>query len=159
MRSLAARNPHKQKPVALVTMREKYDCLTCVTAMLLGIEYEEVKEAFGANIDPDADRTEEGNRLRNAQALLFERYRFEQLHLSFLPPIRGGRRYWLGVRIEDPSDPHSATMTHSVVVDECGRVFDPNPEYGEFPSIEKWSNAMSLKHQIEFAVEVFEYSL
>jgi hypothetical protein len=159
MRNLAARNPAKSKAVRLVSMREKYDCLTCITAMLLGIEYDEVKEAFGQNIDPDADPLEESNRLQNASAMLFEKHHCGQLHLSFLPPITEGRRYWVAVRIDDPSNPHSATMTHSIVINEVGRVFDPNPEYGEFESYEKWSAAMTLPHQLEFAVEVYEYSL
>jgi hypothetical protein len=159
MRLLAARNSSKSSEVKLVNMRGKYDCLTCITAMTLGIDYEEVERTFGGNLDPDADRNEESMRLQNAQALLFERHNRGQLHLSSLPPLREGRRYWVGVRIHDPSNPHSNTMTHSIVLDEFGRVFDPNPEYGFFPSLPKWRQAMSLEHELEFAVEVFEYSL
>jgi hypothetical protein len=158
MRYLAARNPKKAKPIMFVPMREKYDCLTCVTAMLLGIEYDEVKEAFGENIDPDAERHDECFRLQQATLLLLEKHHCGQLQLSKVPPITEGRRYWIGVQIDDPSNRHSATMTHSIVVDEYGHVFDPNPEYGVFQSLGEWTRAMTLPHNIEFAVEVFEYS-
>ena len=89
---------------------------------------------------------------------LIQRHHRGVLHLSALPPITEGRRYWVAVRINDPSNSLSETMTHSIV-DEAGKVFDPNPEYGEFKSLTAWHAAMTLQHELEFAAEMFEYSL
>ena len=50
-------------------------------------------------------------------------------------------------------------MAHSIVVDEQGRVFDPNPQYGKFESLKDWSAAMSLPHKIEYVTGLFNYSL
>ena len=55
-------------------MRGKYNCLTCVTAMLLGIEYDEVEKAFGGNLDPTKDRKEESARLRSGLRMLLMKY-------------------------------------------------------------------------------------
>jgi hypothetical protein len=140
-------------------MREKYDCMTCVTAMLLGLKYEEVVAAFGGNIDPSKDHREEGQRLYWAfERLLLKLQRGALNHLD-MPPLKQGRRYWITVRIDDPTQPLSKEMTHSIVVDEAGKVFDPNPQYGQFKSIAEWQAAMSLPHQLESASEIFEYSL
>jgi hypothetical protein len=159
MRHLAARNPRSSEAIVLVPMRGKYDCLTCVTAMLLGIKYEEVEMAFGGNIDPSKDRVEESQRLYNAFELLIQRNNRGVLHVQDVPPIVEGRRYWVGVRIDDPTNPLSQSMTHSIVIDEAGTVFDPNPEYGEFKSLKDWRTAMTLPHELSFASEMFEFSL
>ena len=159
MRHLAAIDSSNSAAIVLVPMRGKYDCFTCVAAMLLGIKYEDVEIAFGGNIDPSKDRAEETERLHNAFVTLTEQHHRGVLHILAMPPIKEGRRYWVGVRIDDPSNPLSQIMSHSIVVDETGRVFDPNPEYGEFPSLKEWSTAMTLPHKLAFAVEMFEYSL
>jgi hypothetical protein len=159
MRYLAARNPRKSAPIVLVPMHGKYDCLTCVTAMLLGIRYEDVENAFGGNIDPSKDRAEESQRLYTAFRTLIERHHRAILEISAMIPIMEGPRYWVTVRINDPTNPLSQIMTHSIVVDEIGRVFDPNPQYGQFQSLTDWHNAMSLPHELESATEMFEYSL
>jgi hypothetical protein len=54
MRHLAARNPGYSPAIELVGMRTKYDCVACVSTMLLGVEYEEVEKSFGGNFDPAA---------------------------------------------------------------------------------------------------------
>lgn len=159
MRHLADKNPMNSAAIALVRMRGKYDCLTCVTAMLLGIKYEDVEKAFGGNIDPSKDRAEETQRMSNAFETLIQQYRRGVLHVSGIQPIRSGRRYWVAIRINDPTNPLSGSMTHSIVVDENGRVFDPNPQYGEFKSLADWHAAMTLPHEVAFASEMFEYSL
>ena len=159
MRHLTDTDPINSAAIVLVPMRGKYDCLTCVTAMLLGISYEDVEKAFGGNIDPSKDRTEETQRMSDAFETLIQQYHRGVLHVSAVPPIKAGRRYWVTVRIHDPADPLSETMTHSIVVDETGRVFDPNPQYGEFKSLADWDAAMTLAHEVDFASEMFDYSL
>ena len=159
MRYLAARNPRNSVKIIFVPMREKYDCLTCVIAMLLGITYEEVLAAFGGNIDPSKDRSNECDRVYAAFHRLIQQHHRGILELESVPSLEEGRRYWLGIRIDDPRNPLSQTMTHSIVIDEVGRVLDPNPEYGQFKSLQEWDSAMTLPHIIEFATEIFEYSL
>jgi len=127
--------------------------------MLLGIKYEDVEEAFGGNIDPSKGQAEESQRLQIAFEALIQRHHRGVLHLSAMPPITEGRRYWVGVSINDPTNPLSQIMTHSIVIDEAGKAFDPNPEYGEFKSLRDWRTAMTLPHELEFAAEMFEYSL
>jgi hypothetical protein len=39
------------------------------------------------------------------------------------------------------------------------RVFDPNPQYGEFKSLKDYRAAMTLPHELDHATEVFEYTL
>jgi len=43
-------------------MRGEFDCLTCVTAMLLAIKYEEVEQAFSGNLDPARGQEQEGKK-------------------------------------------------------------------------------------------------
>lgn len=158
MRYLADANPRGATPIVLVPMRGKHDCLTCVAAMLLGMSYDQVESAFGGNIDPSKDREKEAERLQWAFQNLIEQHNRYVLHLSTLPDIRAGRRYWVAVRIDDPGNPLSKIMTHSVAVDETRRVFDPNPSYGQFESFEEWRAAITLPHEVEFASEIFEFS-
>jgi hypothetical protein len=159
MRYLAAKNAKHSPPIALVTMRGKYDCMTCVTAMLLGIEYEEVEQAFGGNLDPTKGQEEEITRLHQAFFMLLEKHRCSVIQLASMPFIAEGRRYWVGVKIHDPSNALSQRMGHSIVIDESGKVFDPNPQYGVFLSLKQWQAAMTLPHELEHATEVFEYVL
>jgi hypothetical protein len=81
------------------------------------------------------------------------------IELDVMPPIVEGRRFWVGVQINDPSNSLSQIMSHSIVVDEFGKVFDPNPQYGEFTSLKEWQAAMTLSHKLEHATEVFEFTL
>jgi hypothetical protein len=159
MRWLAARNPKYSTPITLVPMRGKFDCMTCVTAMLLGIEYKDVEYAFGGNLDPARGPEQESQRLHQAFFTLLEKHHRGVIQLATMPTIVEGRRYWVGVRIDDPSNPLSQTMGHSIVVDEFGKVFDPNPQYGEFKSLKDWRAAMTLPHELDHATEVFEYTL
>lgn len=159
MRYLAARNPKHSPPITIVRMRGKYDCLTCVTAMLLGIKYEDVDQAFGGSPDPAKDRKEETRRQNQALRTLLEKHGRGAIQLSAVPPIVEGRRYWVGVYIRDAGNPLSETMTHSVVVDEFGKVFDPNPQYETFQSLKQWRAAITHPHELEHATEVFEYVL
>ncbi len=127
--------------------------------MLLGTAYEDVEHAFGGNLDPSKEQAEETSRLHGAFTLLLEKHKRGMIQLAAVPPITEGRRYWVGVRINDPTNELSERMTHSIVVDEFGRVFDPNPQYGTFSSLREWQAAMTLPHQIEHATEIFEYTL
>src|SRR5438309_10220787 len=99
MRRLTATNPGKWAPIRLVNMRGKHDCMTCVTAMLLGISYEEVETAFGGNIDPSKDHAEESRRVYWAFHRLIERYKRGILQIEAVPSMVEGRRYWVGVRV------------------------------------------------------------
>jgi hypothetical protein len=159
MRYLAARNPKHSPQISLVPMRGKYDCMTCVTAMLLGIKYEDAEQAFGGNLDPAKGQQEEGTRLQQAFFMLLEKHGRSVIQLAAPPRIVEGRRYWVGVQIHDPDNPLSQNMDHSVVVDEFGRVFDPNPQYGTFQSLKKWQAAITLPHELQHATELFEYAL
>ena len=82
--------------------------------MLLGIKYEDVEKAFGGNIDPSKDRAEETQRVYNAFEMLIQQYHRGVLHVSDMPPIKEGRRYWVAIRIDDPTNPVSQVMTHSI---------------------------------------------
>lgn len=159
MRYLAARNPKQSIPITLIPMRGKTDCLTCVIAMLLGLKYEEVEQTFGGSLDPTKVPDEEAARLQRACYVLCEKYKRGLLHLSFVPHITEGRRYWVAVQINDPSNSFPQSLSHSIVVDEFGRVFDPNPQYGKLKSLKDWQVAMTLPHQLHHATEVFEYSV
>jgi hypothetical protein len=144
-------------------MRSKYDCMTCVSAMLLGIEYEEVEQAFGGNLDPsktrdESLRKEESARIWRGFFALLEKYHLGMIEFAQMSIVEG-RRYYVEARIHDPSNPLSETMGHSIVIDEFGKLFDPNPEYGEFRSLKEWHTAASLPHELRCAKEIFEYSL
>jgi hypothetical protein len=127
--------------------------------MLLGLNYEEVESAFGGNLDPTKGKQEETARLHQSFFMLLEKHKRSVIQLSAVPPITEGRRYWVGVQISDPSNALSQTLSHSIVLDEFGKVFDPNPQYGEFKSLKEWRAAMTLPHEIDHATEVFEYAL
>ena len=86
-------------------MRGEFDCLTCVTAMLLAIKYEEVEQAFSGNLDPARGQEKESLRLGRASSTLLENYHHGVIHLTAMTPIVEGRRYWIGVRIDDASNP------------------------------------------------------
>ena len=159
MRYLAAKNSNHSPPITLVTMRGPNDCLTCVVAMLLGLPYEHVERAFGGNIDPSRDQEQETQRIRNGMEMLIHAHNRAFLLRPESSPITVGRRYWVNVRIHERDNALSEVMGHSIVVDEYGKVFDPNPEYGEFPSLEAWSAAVPWTHEIEYQNEMFEYSL
>jgi hypothetical protein len=159
MRRLVNINQGRAQAIMFVPMREKYDCMTCVTAMLLGMKYEDVVAAFGGNIDPTKDHQAEGQRLYWAFERLLLKCQLGAINHLDMPPLKDGRRYWITVRIDDPTNPLSKEMSHSIVVDEAGKVFDPNPQYGPFKSLAEWRAAMSLPHTLESASEIFEYSL
>jgi hypothetical protein len=61
------------------------------------------------------------------------------------------------VSIDDPTNPLSKEMSHTIMMGESGKVFDPNPQYGVFESFAEWSAAMTLPHEIEFVQELYEY--
>jgi hypothetical protein len=163
MRYLAARNPRHSPPITLVPMRSKYDCMTCVSAMLLGIEYEEVEQAFGGNLDPSKTRDdsllkEESGRIWRGFFALMEKYHRGMIEFAQMPIVEG-RRYYVEIRVHDPGNPLSEKIGHSIVIDEFRKVFDPNPEYGEFKSLKEWKAAVSLPYELRCAKEIFEYSL
>jgi hypothetical protein len=158
MRHLVNINPGGAPEIVYVPMREKYDCMTCVTAMLLGLKYEDVVAAFGGNIDPSKDHKEEAQRLYWEFEKLILKLQYGALNHLDMPVLKKGRRYWVRIIIDDPTQPLSREMGHGVVIDEGGRVFDPNPQYGQFKSFEGWQAAMSLPHKLDCATEIFKYS-
>src|ERR1700730_6688581 len=159
MRHLAARNPKNSRPISYVPMREMYDCMTCVSAMVFNLTYEEAHDGLGGNLNPSRAEHEESTRMMNAFYILGERCGCGVLHHAQVISTVEGRRYWVGVKIDDPSNVLSQRLGHSIVVDEAGRVLDPNPQYGTFNSLAEWSAAMTLPHQISFVTEVFEFTL
>jgi hypothetical protein len=64
----------------------------------------------------------------------------------------------MSVQIREPGNALSEVMSHSIALDEFGRVFDPNPQYGKFNSLREWQAAVPHPHEILFATEVFQYS-
>lgn len=158
MRYLAARNPKNSRPISYVPMREMYDCLTCVAAMAFNLTYEQACEGLGGNLNPAKPEEEESRRIMNAFYALMEQSGCGVLHHLQVIPTVEGRRYWVGLKINDPNNPFSQRLGHSVVVDETGRALDPNPQYGTFKSLKAWSAAMTLPHEISFVTEVFEFS-
>ncbi len=132
--------------------------------MLLGLEYEEVEQAFGGNLDPskvndESSLKKESARLWRGVFELLEKHHRGMVEFSEMPAIAEGRRYWVEVQIHDPSNPLSETVGHSIAIDEFGKVFDPNREYGEFKSLKEWKAAVSLPYELRRAKEIFEYSL
>jgi hypothetical protein len=159
MRYLAARNPKNSRPITYVPMRENYDCLTCVVAMALSITYEQACDGLGGNLNPNSLEREETKRRGIALCRLMEQNRCGVLHLVDVTQTVLGRRYWVGMYIDDPINPLSLKITHSIVVDEAGRTFDPNPQYGVFESLSDWSAAMTLTHRLSFVSEFFDFTL
>ena len=140
-------------------MRDKYDCLTCIAAMAFNITYEQARDGLGGNLDPAKPEPEESRRIQNAFYLLMEQCRCGVLHHLRPVPFVVGRRYWVGIKINDATNPLSVRLTHSIVVDEAGHVLDPNPDYGIFKSFPEWSPAMTLRHEEAFVSEIFEFTL
>jgi len=130
--------------------------------MLLGLEYEEVEQAFGGNLDPSKTRDEsllkeESGRIWRGFFALMEKYHRGMIEFAQMPIVEG-RRYYVEALIRDPSNPISETMGHSIVVDEFGKVFDPNPDYRELKSLKEWRAAVILPHELRCAKEIFQYS-
>jgi hypothetical protein len=90
--------------------------------------------------------------------MLLMKYRRGAIEFDEMPQITEGRRYWVQVQIHDSRNPLSETVSHSVVVDEFGKTFDPNPQYGEFHSLKEWKAALTLSHTLKYATEIFEFS-
>jgi hypothetical protein len=101
---------------------------------------------------------EESGRVYLGLRMLLMKYHRGTIEFDEMPQITEGRRYWVQVQIHDPSNPLSETVSHSVVVDEFGKAFDPNPQYGEFSSLKEWRAALTLSHTLKYATEIFEFS-
>ncbi len=74
--------------------------------MLLGIEYEEVEQAFGGNLNPSkvSDgtlRKEESTRLWRGFFTLLEKYHRGMIEFAQMPIVEG-RRYYVEAQIQDP---------------------------------------------------------
>jgi hypothetical protein len=100
--------------------------MTCVSAMLLGLKYEEVELAFGGNLDPskvndESSRKKESARLWRGVFELLETHHRGMVEFSEMTAIAEGRRYWVEVQIHDPSNPLSETVGHSIAIDEFGK--------------------------------------
>jgi hypothetical protein len=112
--------------------------------MAIGVSYEESERVFGPGEDYSALLAEkcDSAAVRIARMhILFERYvlfseyGFYALTIPTVNPVlRQGRRYLLSAAAPEPERPW---MAHAIVVDESGKVFDPDPQYD--PSNPKYS--------------------
>ena len=101
-----------------LTMREMNDRLTCVAATAFNLTYEQAREGLGGNLNPSKPEEEESRRVMNAFSAVMARSGCGVLHHLQVIPTVEGRRYWVGVKINDPNNPFSQRLPHSAVVDE-----------------------------------------
>jgi hypothetical protein len=113
--------------------------------MVLGLPYETVEEYFGPGDEYSADLLNESDdrdvrRMGNLAKFLVQVTFFTDhgCYPIFMPEVNPtlvtGRRYLLSGKSYDPKRSY---MAHTFVVDEYGKVFDPDPNYD--PSSPKYS--------------------
>jgi len=127
--------------------------------MVFNVTYERARDGLGGGLDPSRPEDEESRRIMIGFYSLMEQCRCGVLQHAQPVPFVEGRRYWVGIKINDPTNPLSERLTHSIVVDEAGRVLDPNPDYGIFRSLPEWSAAMTLQNGVAFVSEIFEFTV
>jgi hypothetical protein len=134
MRELA--DAQGSKAIEWVAMRHEADCWIATCAMVAGVAYEVVEQYFGPGADYSQEILEsEDPEVRRAANL----FRFSSQLDFFIdhgcypvflpqvdPPLKPGRRYMLGCK---SCDPQRSWMAHAIVVDETGKVFDPDPKF------------------------------
>src|SRR5215469_4072832 len=127
---------NNSKPVQWVSMRHEADCWIAASAMSAGVSYEEAEEVFGSGADYSAqllgERDEPSERRLTKMFLFLHQWAFFGDHgyyALFLPgidpPLKPGRRYLLSASTAEPGRPW---MAHTIV-DEAGKLFDPDPNY------------------------------
>jgi hypothetical protein len=125
------------KPVGWVAMRHQADCWIAACAMAVGVTYEEAEEYFGPGeeyssrlLDSDDPHQRFAMNWMNmlSQTAFFTSQGYYPLFLCEInPKVELGRRYLLASRADDPQHP---SMAHTFVVDESGKLFDPDPQFG-----------------------------
>jgi hypothetical protein len=125
--------------VQWIAMKHEADCWIAACAMAAGVPYEEAESAFGTGADYSAallaEKDDDDADIRRVTRM----FMFLKLYAFFAdlgyyallmpevnPVLKGGSRYLLSAKSYDPQRPW---MAHSIVVNEAGRVFDPDPKY------------------------------
>lgn len=137
MRQLVEAEASVFKPIEWISMKYEADCWIAACAMAAGVSYEVAEEYFGSGAEYSDDVLSENDDpklrwLANFQRFLLQGALFTEhgRYPLFLPDINPilklGRRYLLSCKSYDPQRP---CMAHSFVVDETGKVFDPDPTY------------------------------
>jgi hypothetical protein len=134
MRRLAAGK--SSKPIEWIAMRHEADCWIATCAMAAGVPYEKAEAYFGAGAaysketlgNDDADVRRMSNLFRFASHLdFFIDHGCYPVYLPEInPTLKLGRRYMLSCKSWDPQ---RSWMAHAFVVDEAGKVFDPDPKF------------------------------
>jgi hypothetical protein len=104
--------------------------------MAAGVPYEKAEEYFGSgeeyshntldNNDAEVRRDGNGELIGTAYRFFAKQGKFLWFVPAINPVLKAGRRYLLSTKSYDPLRPW---MAHSVVLDETGKVFDPDPKY------------------------------
>lgn len=147
MRRLA--NCKNFEPIQWVSMRHEADCWIPACAMAAGASYEDAEEVFGSGAEYSKQVLETSTARNAADPTVADEakhaHRVYKLFLTFKqwiffvergfypllipdqnPVLKLGRRYLLSASSCDPNDPN---MSHVIVVDETGKVFDPEPTF------------------------------
>jgi hypothetical protein len=130
----------KHKPITWISMRHEADCWIAACAMAANTSYEDAESVLGAGAEYSAELLSHSkavssedrpafqiiNMLRNGREWAF--FVDRGFYPLVLPKItlKRGRRYLLSASSCDPEDP---AMGHVFVVDEGGRLFDPEPKF------------------------------
>jgi hypothetical protein len=125
------------EPVKWIAMKHEADCWIAACAMAAGTSYETAEESFGSGADYSAavlGEKDEADDRRIARMFLFlQQFAFFADHGYYPllipevnPVLKHGRRYLLSAKSYDPQ---RSWMAHTIVVDEAGRVLDPDPKY------------------------------
>jgi hypothetical protein len=135
------------KPVEWISMRYEADCWHAACAMAIGASYEEAEEYLGPGAEYSDDTLSviddpEKRFLANALRFLIRNNLFtsRRCYPLFIPEVNPAlkvkRRYLLSSK-SPGHDPQRPWMSHSIVLDESGKVFDLDPKYD--PSNPKYS--------------------
>jgi hypothetical protein len=130
-------------------MRHEADCWIAACAMAIGVPYETIEEYFGSGAEYSAKTLESDDKAMRmmynharmfAQILMFIDHGCYPLLLTDVnPEFQQGRRYLLSGKSADPQHPY---MAHTFVVEETGKIFDPdsncNPAETPSSSLEKY---------------------
>lgn len=140
------------EPIKWVPMRHEADCFIAACAMVIGVTYEMAEEYFGSGEKYSASVLDSGDRtvrlVSNLANLLIRSMFFTDhgYYPVFMPVenpvLQVRRRYLLSAKSYDPKRSY---MAHTFVVDETGKVFDPDPNYDPADpkySIEHYSEIM-----------------
>jgi hypothetical protein len=127
------------KPIEWIAMRYEADCWLAACAMAAGASYEDAEEFFGSGAEYsdntlfDGD-TPEKRRVANAIRVFylggfFTSHGCYPLYIPEMNPVLKPKRRYLLSSKSPGHDPQRSWMSHSIVLDESGKVFDPDPKY------------------------------